>query len=263
MAHGDVELTLVCRGPGSEGIFSTEMRAVDRAGTRAHTRPRSSSRVELGDADAETVPLHGGADRRVEHLMDFRFPHHLGGTGEQAQGVCTTGRGPPRGLCPRAASSHGLPIRRPRTEQAPGRPGLAGGGGHWSLTAALGPLSPLHPGSVLHFLPNPQRLALAPPGLPPRPALLARPAASKVQDKHGCPDPTGPCPSASRRAAVPPLPAQTRPLPACGLRRARPSPHSLVQRAPGPLRAGRCSGAWGQGQLCPQAASRNSTTGTR
>ena len=105
-------------------------------------------------------------------------------------GSAPGGGGPGGEVCvPGLPAATGSRSDAPAQSRSMGRPGLAVGGGHCSLTTAprapLGPLPPrLHPALSSPAL----SLALLSHHAPPAWPCLA---ASKVQDKHGCPDPRG------------------------------------------------------------------------
>ena len=130
------------------------------------------------------------------------------------------------------------------------------------VTAALGPPSPPPTQAPsCTFFPSPQSSLAFPP---PLPGLTRLPR--KCRTNTAVETPLGralPQCLPATSPAVPPLPAQTRPLPACGLRRAEPL---LIPWTRGPR--GRCVlGAvpgvgTGPAVSAKNAASRNSTTGT-
>lgn len=143
----------------------------------------------------------------------------------------------------------------PAWSRSTGRPGLAVGGGHCSLTTApRGPSrrSPTQAPSCT-FFPMPRL-----PGLAWLPRKCRTNTAAQTPMGRALPQ----CLPATL-PAVPPLPAQTRPLPACGRHRAEPL---LIHQTHGPR--GRCGpGAvpgvgTGPAVSAKNAAPRNSTAGT-
>lgn len=157
---------------------------------------------------------------------------------------------------PRAASSHGSRSDGSAQSRPLGAQAWAGGRSEptWQLWGPLSP--PLPPRPVLHFLPSLLSLALLFPTSPhprPRPAWPRPQLPRKVQDKHGCPDPTGqspaPVPPAARQLPCPLRPGSAASLWASPGRATSIFPGHAV---PGPTAAVAVPGQWGQGQPGPK-----------